>query len=85
MLEREYELTANIEIIKRLLRYVRRQHTMTRDKMIKSMDITKARVNSAVQFHKGEIAAYESIEKIYESILAEAQSELSKLKGSTNE
>jgi hypothetical protein len=77
------ELTAQVEVVKRLLRYIRRQKTLTQQKLVKGMD-TKLGPLLLGEI-KGELNSYKSIEALYEKLLIEFTEELDKERAKANE
>lgn len=71
------ELTSLVDVIKRMLRYVRRQKTLSYQRLTEYLD-KKQKVFADIE--KGQQQAYGSIEALYEKILNETQEELDKEK-----
>lgn len=73
-----YELVGQVEIIKRVLRYTRRQHTLKRKAVVEARDKKASAVIIAEL--TGEMHSYEELTKFYEKILGEHEEALTVLK-----
>ena len=71
------ELTAQVDIAKRMLRYVRRQKTLSYQRLTGYID---KKQKMLADMERGEQRAYGTMETLYERILKETQEELDKEK-----
>jgi hypothetical protein len=71
-------LTGQVEVVKRLLRYVRREHTIKRNKLVEM--ITNHQQGAIYYNVQGDARTFEQFIKLYEKILKEYEQALEEAK-----
>lgn len=78
---RQAELTGQLDLAKRLLRYVRRQKTMAHTALVKVQD---SKSQMLIGVAKGDYDSYSKMEKYYEKLVDEISLELATTKAKEN-